>query len=189
MHSRVSTYLPGPDEDPTRKDDDLSEESFSHGDYSERALATKFNETQIRWLKACPVILRIGEIPHFHSGGGEVVVVHAGLIPGVDLERQDPFQAMNMRTIDLETRVPSELRNAGEPWEKIWNHHMAHLHPPSQRVTVIYGHDAKRGLNIKKYSKGLDSNCVKGGSLSAIAVDGRGRQRVYSVDCKSTKKK
>ena len=49
---------------------------------------------------------------------GEVVVAHAGLIPGVELDRQDPFQAMNMRTVDLETKVPSENRD-GTPWYKV----------------------------------------------------------------------
>lgn len=109
--------LPGPAEDPYTKEDYLDEESFSHGDYKDRALAKLLNEEQINWLKQCPVILRVGGIPGFNDGS-DIVAVHAGLVPGIDYERQDPFQAMNMRTIDLKTRVPSELRY-GEPWEKV----------------------------------------------------------------------
>lgn len=63
------------------------------------------------------MILRVGRVKGWNAGS-EVVVVHAGLVPGVGLDRQDPFQVMNMRTIDLDTRVPSEMRN-GEPWEKV----------------------------------------------------------------------
>jgi len=132
-------------------------------------------------LQRCPVILRVGPIPAY-NGGGEIIVVHAGLAPGVELDRQDPFLVMNMRTIDLMSRVPSEERT-GEPWENLWNHHQSHIHPPSERTTIIYGHDSKRGLNIQKYSKGLDSSCLKGGELTALVIDEHGSQKIVSVKC------
>lgn len=179
--------LPGPQEDPGRTVDTLDEESFSHGDYKARALARQFTDKQIRWLQQCPVILRVGEI----EGMGEVVVVHAGLVPGVPLERQDPFQAMNMRTIDLDTRLPSDGRE-GTPWEKLWNHEQVKLHE-KERSTVIYGHDSKRGKNILKYSKGLDSGCVNGGKLTAMVVEaskkGKAKTKIVSVKCKNQKLK
>ncbi|KAJ9094767.1 hypothetical protein QFC21_005927 [Naganishia friedmannii] len=37
-------------------------------------------------------------------------------------------------------------------------------------VTVIYGHAAGRGLDIKQYSKGLDSGCVYGRQLTALVL-------------------
>lgn len=187
MHAHHAP-LPGPDEDSDQKEDNLSEESFSHGDYADRALAKQFSAAQIEWLKQCPVILRVGGI----AGMGEVAVVHAGLVPGVPYERQDPFQVMNMRTIDLETRLPSEERE-GIPWEKLWNDHQKRL-PAKERMTVIYGHDSKRGLNIKNYSKGLDSGCVRGGKLTALVIeakkDGKGvKQTLVSVKCKNQEQK
>jgi hypothetical protein len=118
-HATLSAHqhpLPGPAEDPRTKEDYLDEESFSHGDYKDRALAKLLTKEQVAWLRQCPVILRVGDV-----GGGEMVVAHAGLVPGVGLERQDPFQVMNMRSIDLKTRVPSEERK-GEPWEKVSQH-------------------------------------------------------------------
>lgn len=48
---------------------------------------------------------------------------------------------------------------------------------------VVYGHDAKGGLRIKRWSKGLDSACVGGGRLSALVVDARGEGRVEGVEC------
>lgn len=179
--------LPGPQEDPGRTVDTLDEESFSHGDYKARALARQFTDKQIRWLQQCPVILRVGEI----GGMGEVVVVHAGLVPGVPLERQDPFQVMNMRTIDLDTRLPSDGRE-GTAWEKLWNHEQAKL-LEKERSTVIYGHDSKRGKNILKYSKGLDSGCVNGGRLTAMVIGaskkGKAKTKIVSVKCKNQKLK
>jgi Calcineurin-like phosphoesterase len=112
MHSSLIP-LPGPDEDPARTEDDLSEESFSHGDYKHRNLAKELGYDQIKYLQQCPVILHVGKI-----AGQDYVIVHAGLTPGVSLEKQDPFQVMNMRSIDLQSRVPSEGR-MGEPWEKV----------------------------------------------------------------------
>ncbi|KAF2465708.1 Metallo-dependent phosphatase [Lindgomyces ingoldianus] len=170
--------LPGPEEPTDRSSDFLDEESFSHGDYPIRKLAKQFSREQIDWLKQCPVILKVGPV----EGSGELVVVHAGLVPGVPLERQDPFQCMNMRTIDLKTRLPSENRD-GTPWEKFWNHQQAKL-PAHERMTVIYGHDRKRGKNIMKYSKGLDSGCVSGGHLTALVIE-EGKTTLVSMKCKT----
>jgi hypothetical protein len=161
-----------------RTDDTLDEESFSHGDDKVRKLAKKLSKKQITWLKQCPVILRVG---HVH-GMGEVVVVHAGLVPDIPLEQQDPFQVMNMRTINLKTRVPSETRD-GTPWEKFWNHRQKKL-PAKDRMTVLYGHDRKRGKNIRAYSKGLDSGCVGGGHLTALVIDSKGHNKYVEVKCK-----
>jgi hypothetical protein len=73
-----------------------------------RALGKK----RIKWLKKCPVILRVGKLGSL----GEVVVVHAGLAPNVKLEKQDPFMVMNMRTI--KDGVPSE-DSGGVGWMKV----------------------------------------------------------------------
>lgn len=51
-------------------------------------------------------------------------------------------------------------------------------------TTVIYGHDAKLGLTIKTYTKGLDSNCVDGGELTALVVEDGGKQRYVQVRCR-----
>lgn len=176
---RHEPTIPGPDESPSRKPDFIEEESFSHGDMELRNFAKTFSAEQISWLQSCPVILRVGQIGDL----GSVVVVHAGLVPDIPLEKQDPFQVMNMRTIDLKTRVPSEKRD-GTPWEKFWNHQQKKK-PAHERSTVIYGHDRKRGKNIQSYSMGLDSGCVSGGSLTAMVIEEGGRHRYVSVGCKA----
>ena len=53
----------------------------------------------------------------------------------------------------------------------------------STRTTVIYGHDAKRGLQVHKYTKGLDSACVRGGKLTALVISAGGAQEIFQVDC------
>jgi diadenosine tetraphosphatase ApaH/serine/threonine PP2A family protein phosphatase len=186
LHSNL-IQLQGPHERPDRKEDDMEEESFSHGDYKDRLLANQLSKKQIEWLEDCPLILRIGDL----EGMGEVAVVHGGLVPGVKFKNQDPFAVMNMRTMDLETHVPSAERE-GISWTKVWNHYQSHL-PKEERVTVIYGHDSKRGLQIGKYTKGLDSGCLKGGQLSALIIspgkNGKMKQKVVSMNCPDNRQK
>ncbi|KAG8715540.1 hypothetical protein FRC11_003291 [Ceratobasidium sp. 423] len=41
---------------------------------------------------------------------------------------------------------------------------------PCKDVTVVYGHAASRGLDIKKWSKGLDTGCVYNLQLTALVL-------------------
>lgn len=82
-----------------------------------RKLARQLSAEQADWLDACPVILNVGQITNM----GQVVVAHAGLIPGVDLDRQDPYSVMNMKTVDLPTHVPSSSLEKGAKWTKVRN--------------------------------------------------------------------
>lgn len=95
-------------------EDEAEVESFEHGDFVDRRLAKSFTKRQIDYMSACPVILDVGEV----KGMGNVQVVHAGLIPGVKLEKQDPVGVMHMRTIDLDTFVPSSSAT-GTAWFKV----------------------------------------------------------------------
>ncbi|XDG07444.1 hypothetical protein ABKA04_007059 [Annulohypoxylon sp. FPYF3050] len=177
----------------------------------DRSTAATLTPAQITWLAKLPVILRVGTVSPYY---GDVIVVHAGLVPGIPLEEQDPWAVMNMRTLisrshshslssspelppsDSEsvslslsppslstakrpTFKPSEGRK-GRPWAKIWNeaqkenakteksgkgHHKTH------KQTVVYGHDAKVGLSVRRYAFGIDSRCVKGDILTALVFE------------------
>ena len=93
-------------------DDD--HEELSRLDVADRKLARQLTKRQIEYLSRCPVILDIGQVP----GLGDLHVVHAGLIPGVRLERQDPIGVMHMRTVDLDSHVPSSS-GRGTAWFKV----------------------------------------------------------------------
>jgi predicted phosphodiesterase/translation initiation factor 1 (eIF-1/SUI1) len=159
-------------------------------------LAKSLGDKHLEYLQSCPIILRIGELKAF---SGEAVVVHAGLVPGQSLESQDPFAAMNMRIIDTSTNIPSENHNAkgSTDWYKLWNKNprlsptydqLARSETESRRsakpVTVIYGHNARKGLQLHKHTKGLDTACARGGKLTALVVDGDGKQEVIQVKSK-----
>ena len=107
------------------------------------------------YLESLPLYLRLAEL--------NVLAVHAGLVPGVPLEQQDPHLLVNLRSITKEG-TPSKRIDNGVPWASLWK----------GPETVLFGHDAMRGLQRHPYAMGLDSGCVYGGRLNAwILPEGR----------------
>ncbi|EIT81217.1 Ser/Thr protein phosphatase family [Aspergillus flavus] len=172
----------------TMNDEFLDDANMHRGQYTkERQLARQLSEEQADWLDTCPVVLNVGQIKDM----GQVVVAHAGLVPGVDLDKQDPYSVMNMLTVDLDTHVPSSSRK-GIKWTKLFNKHQSLLsdslhetfeNPESMLTTVIYGHDSKSSLSLKTYTKGIDTGCFKGGKLTALVVGDGGKQKTVQVRC------
>ncbi|KAJ5360451.1 Molybdenum cofactor biosynthesis MoeB [Penicillium concentricum] len=167
--------------------DDDEESRFDSRELDQRALARSLSDEQAQWLENCPVILNVGQVP----GMGQVVVVHAGLVPGVELEKQDPSSVMTMRTIDLDTHVPSPKKK-GMNWAKMFDKHQSKLYsslktptedPLANTMTVVYGHDAATSLSIRTFTKGLDSGCVKGKKLTALVIEDGGKQSIVQVSC------
>lgn len=99
---------------PAPPEKNLDTDRFEHGDAVDRELARSLSRKELEYLAACPLILKLGRL----NGMGAVQIVHAGLVPGLDLENQDPISVMSMRTMDLETHVPSS-RSGGIPWNKV----------------------------------------------------------------------
>ncbi|KAK6956393.1 hypothetical protein Daesc_001670 [Daldinia eschscholtzii] len=76
---------------------------------------------------------------------------------------------------------PSEGRE-GHPWSKVWNALEKEKQKknskkggrhgtPEPPTTVVYGHDAKTGLSVRRYAFGIDSNCARGGELTALVFE------------------
>ncbi|PTB71919.1 Metallo-dependent phosphatase [Trichoderma longibrachiatum ATCC 18648] len=55
------------------------------------AVGRKLGKEQVEWLRKLPVILAVEPL--------RILVAHAGLVPGVRPELQDPWAVMNMRTL------------------------------------------------------------------------------------------
>lgn len=75
--------------------DDLQQQHLSHGDYDDRIVAEALSPQNVEYLSAFPVILELGNIPTLEN----TFAVHAGLVPGLDLEKQDPWPAMHMHSV------------------------------------------------------------------------------------------
>lgn len=227
--------------------------------HSDLGTAKSLRPEHRAWLDSLPLILRIGDLgPRY----GEVIVVHAGLVPGIPLESQDPDAVMTMRTLlpssghayasdpnpdsdsgpnsHFDTATPTDTNaqepiaaaqtqheepenpttesktnsknnsnnnnksntknkdknkhknkdphkpmipsasRTGIPWAEIWTSYQTSVassppSPPGGQVirpaTVVYGHDAKAGLRMRRYAFGLDSGCGRDNALTGVVFE------------------
>jgi hypothetical protein len=68
---------------------------------------------------------------------------------------------------------PNRKTNKGKAWTKVWNEIIsrcvgfertalgAESSLPCHPSTVIYGHTASRGLDVHRWSVGIDTGCVR----------------------------
>jgi hypothetical protein len=150
--------------------------------------ASALSPSHLEWLAALPFILRIKLSQKLISSLGDtLIVVHAGLVPGIPLEEQDPHAVLHTRSLvrtNGKDDVFTPMESSGdEGWVVEWDRWQDKL--PS-KTTVIFGHDAKRRIQIGRYSIGLDSACVYGHRLSALVIsasEGKIAHEVIQVDC------
>lgn len=105
----------------------------------------------VRLLQAMPLYLELAQ----HNA----CVVHAGVVPGLSWAEQDPWALMHMRSLDAQGRPSAELGE--ESWA------VSMVGP----VHVVFGHNARRGLQLLEFATGLDSGCVYGGSLTGLLLE------------------
>jgi hypothetical protein len=117
---------------------------------AQRAAIAALRDHHWAFLEALPLWL---DLPDH-----DLRVVHAGLVPGVPIERQAPRSLMYMRC----------LSPAGEPVEKrgnaLWG--ARYDGPPH----VVFGHNAQAEPQLHRDATGLDTGCVYGGRLTAMVL-------------------
>lgn len=118
-------------------------------------------DDEVNYLMSLPYTI---SIPSLNS-----VMVHAGLVPGQELNDIDPVHMVTMRNLICEEAssntapmTPTKKGSEGEPWASLW--------PGPQHV--YFGHDAKRMLQKYRFATGLDTGCVYGNRLTAIFIKG-----------------
>ena len=84
-------------------------------------------------------------------------VVHAGIVPGVPWEAQDPRLVTHLRSIG-DDGTPSDRH--GTPWGARYRG------PPH----IVFGHNARRDVQLHPDATGLDTGCVYGGALTALVL-------------------
>ncbi|CAX40865.1 calcineurin-like phosphoesterase, putative [Candida dubliniensis CD36] len=168
----------------------------SFNDDPEFLLAKKLEPHQVKYINNCSIIKKLGYVPNpkgksKNSIGGDNkysqgIAVHAGIRPDLPLDQQDPIDNLEMRSLVgpfyNETTSDPTMPNS-KSWSKIYNSKNGEY--PADYI-VYYGHDAGRGLKIKKFTKGLDSRCDRNGKLSAMVIS---KQEVGDVETNDDNKK
>ncbi|GLD95198.1 hypothetical protein PINS_up003840 [Pythium insidiosum] len=147
------------------------------------AYVRDWTQVDVEFLASLPFTISIP--------GHNAIVVHAGLVPGVALGQQKPFDMYKMRFVGPNPENSQELvayeKRPGEgdsdsiqQWASVWQ-------GPQH---VIFGHDAKAGLQVafafpwsicatflmceyhqrEPFATGLDTGCCYGRQLSACIL-------------------
>eukprot|EP00298_Acanthocystis_sp_HF-20_P004726 c15040_g1_i1.p1 GENE.c15040_g1_i1~~c15040_g1_i1.p1 ORF type:complete len:340 (+),score=164.87 c15040_g1_i1:195-1214(+) len=120
-----------------------------------------FTREQIEWLNSLPLTISLPD--KFSVNGTRVILVHAGLVPDVDLQSQKLDDMLCMREV-IKVNHKWEGRERGESksksWGSVWN----------GPYHVYFGHDARRRLQLHPRATGLDTGCVYGDQLTAAIL-------------------
>ena len=125
-------------------------------------IASCLTKADLKWLYSLPWYLSSKEL--------STLFVHAGFVSGIRLAKQNPRLMMNMRSILPDGTVTSKFFN-NWPWARLWD----------GPQTVLFGHDADRGLQQYEHAIGLDTGCVYGGRLTACILP---EKRLVSVSAR-----
>ena len=125
-------------------------------------IAAHLTPEQQHYYLSLPLTIRL---PCLHPPH---LLVHAGLVPGVPLDRQLPFDLMNIRNV-LDDGSGSKKKTDGVNWVQRYG---------GEEGTIVFGHCAARGVQLVEKSSGgsggggemlcvgLDSGCCYGKELS-----------------------
>lgn len=125
-------------------------------------IASCLTKADMKWMYNLPWYISSRELG--------ALFVHAGFVSGIRLAKQNPRLMMNMRSILPDGTVTSKFFN-NWPWARLWD----------GPQTVLFGHDADRGLQQYEHAIGLDTGCVYGGRLTACILP---EKRLVSVSAR-----
>jgi len=113
-----------------------------------RIAAKQLSDEDWAYLEAAPVTLDLPE----HG----IRVVHAGMDPRVAWALQDENVLVTIRQVK-----GAEDADEAVPWGTLY------VGPPH----VVFGHDARAGLQLHAWCTGLDTGCVYGGMLTGMLLE------------------
>ncbi len=117
-----------------------------------QAVAEALSAGDWRALEAMPLWL---DLPEHH-----LRVVHAGVVPGLEVTRAPKEALLRMRTIDSHGRW-SDARDGGTLWGALY------AGPPH----VVFGHNARPTPQFHPWATGIDTGCVYGQRLTGMLLD------------------
>ncbi|CAH0482717.1 unnamed protein product [Peronospora belbahrii] len=137
-----------------------------------------FQADDVKFLQQLPFSLSL-------PNHGDAIVVHAGVVPDIELKDQRPFDLYKMRFVQREKAEDENSKwkalekkkfmseEGGRPtmWAKVWK-------GPRH---VYFGHAAAVGLQQESFATGLDTGCCYGRKLTACIIPSN---KLVHVDAK-----
>ena len=116
----------------------------------------------VAWIENLPHTISLPSV--------DAIVVHAGLAPARSLEAQTPADMVYMRSL------LDDGSGSVDPGRESW------AATRTEAPLVVFGHDARRGLQTHPFAVGLDTGCAYGKKLTGIRLPER---TFLSVDAKA----
>jgi serine/threonine protein phosphatase 1 len=107
------------------------------------------------YFEKLPTFIRL---PEFGA-----VVVHAGVMPNVAIESQDPYHLLHAQCVrppERKSYWPSKAPSTHTFWTNHWR-------GPER---VIFGHTVLDAALVTEHAVGIDTGCVFGGPLTAVVL-------------------
>ncbi len=101
-------------------------------------------------------------------------VVHAGVVPGVAIERQAERNLLHMRCLTADGEASEDKWSDAPLWGSRYSG------PPH----VVFGHNARAEAQLHRWATGIDTGCVYGGSLTALVLQ-EGEQLSQGTDVRT----
>jgi hypothetical protein len=117
-----------------------------------RRVAEHLTESEWQWLESRPLWLALPD--------HQVVVVHAGVIPGRPVEQTPPRALLTMRALDSSGHWTDD-KSASPLWGA------RYVGPPH----VVFGHNSLEEPQLHEWATGIDTGCVYGNRLTALVLD------------------
>ncbi|KZO96576.1 Metallo-dependent phosphatase [Calocera viscosa TUFC12733] len=128
-------------------------------------IARKLSKAQYEYLVNLPLTISLP--------GLRAHIVHAGILPHqLKQPKPDPWSLMNIRSVLPSGTVSRKFD--GTPWTYLFNHYQTSVDDAKKedREAVVFGHAAKMGLQVERWTLGLDTGCVYGRELTAVVING-----------------
>ena len=132
-------------------------EDAKYGNRGVYSFVKDMTDEEMEFVKDLPLSISVPEL--------QLLVVHAGLDPN---KRGAPVHAHRFSDlIRIRSVNPDGTTTKHHPDEtrKLWG--PMYVGPPF----VVYGHDAKRKLQMHPWARGLDTGCCYGGSLTGLLIN------------------
>lgn len=113
------------------------------------------DEDHLAWFQTLPLFVRLPE--------ANAVVVHAGVLPSVPIERQLPHTLLHAQCVappGTKSFWPSKAPATHTFWTNHWK-------GPER---VIFGHTVLDRPLVSEWAVGIDTGCVHGGALTAVVL-------------------